>query len=55
MNTQTNTQTNEDKILNFIDGPLTKILIGLVIGSLIVIALYNGIVLNGFSSGSWAV
>lgn len=49
-----NAQT-EDKILNFIDGPLTKILIGAVIISLIIIVLYNGIVLNGFSSGSWAV
>jgi len=54
MNTQTKTQT-EDKILNFIDGPLTKILIFAVIGSLLALIIYNGVFLNGFNSGSWSV
>ena len=54
MNTQTQTQT-EDKVLNFIDGPLTKILIFAVIGSLLALVIYNGVLLNGFSSGSWGL
>ena len=49
MNTQTQTQT-EDKILNFIDGPLTKILIFAVIGCLVAIVFYNGLIQGGFSS-----
>jgi len=52
MNTQTHTQT-EDKILNFIDGPLTKILIFAVIGCLLAIVFYNGLIQGGFSSASW--
>ena len=54
MNTQTQTQT-EDKVLNFIDGPLTKLLIFAVIGSLLALVIYNGVLLNGFSSGSWGL
>ena len=54
MNTQTHTQT-EDKILNFIDGPLTKILIFAVIGSLLALVIYNGLIQGGFSSGSWGL
>ena len=46
-------KTQEDKILNFIDGTLTKIFISLVIVSLLSIVFYNGIILNGFSAASW--
>ena len=54
MNTQTHTQT-EDKILNFIDGPLTKILVFAVIGCLVAIVFYNGLIQGGFSSASWGL
>ena len=54
MNTQTQTQT-EDKILKFIDGPLTKILVFAVIGCLVAIVFYNGLIQGGFSSGSWGL
>lgn len=54
MNTQTHTQT-EDRILKFIDGPLTKILIFAVIGCLLAIVFYNGILQGGFNSGSWGL
>ena len=54
MNTQTHTQT-EDKILNFIDGPLTKILIFAVIGCLLAIVFYNGLIQGGFNSASWGL
>ena len=54
MNTQTHTQT-EDKVLKFIEGPLTKILVSIVIGSLLVIVFYNGIFLNGFANSSWGL
>ncbi len=54
MNTQTHTQT-EDKVLNFIDGPLTKVLIFAVIGCLVVIVFYNGLIQGGFSSASWGL
>lgn len=48
------TQT-EDKVLNFIDGPLTKFTIYAVICCLLAIVFYNGILQGGFSSGSWGL
>lgn len=54
MHTQTQTQA-EDKILKFIDGPLTKILVFAVIGSLLALVIYNGILQGGFNSGSWGL
>ena len=54
MKTQTHRQ-NEDKILKFIDGPLTKITVYAIIGSLLALVIYNGVLLNGFSSGSWGL
>lgn len=52
MNTQTQT---EDKVLKFIEGPLTKYTIYTIIGGLLTIIFYNGIILNGFSFGSWGL
>ena len=54
MKTQTHTQT-EDKLLKFIEGPLTKVTIYAVIVSLLALVIYNGVLLNGFSSGSWGL
>ena len=54
MKTQ-NTINTEDKVLRFIDGALTKFTIYAVIGSLLALVIYNGILLNGFSSGSWGL
>jgi hypothetical protein len=50
-----NSLTQEDKVLNFIDGPLTKLLIFAVIGCLVAIVFYNGLIQGGFSSGSWGL
>ncbi len=54
MKTQ-NTINTEDKVLRFIDGALTKFTIYAVIGSLLAIVLYNGLIQGGFSSGSWGL
>ena len=54
MKTQTQTQ-NEDKVLKFIEGPLTKITVYAVIGCLLAIVFYNGLIQGGFSSGSWGL
>lgn len=54
MKTQTHTQ-NEDKVLKFIEGPLTKITICAVIGCLLAIVFYNGLIQGGFSSASWGL
>lgn len=54
MKTQ-NTINTEDKVLRFIDGALTKFTIYAVIGSLLAIVLYNGLIEGGFSSGSWGL
>ena len=54
MKTQ-NTINTEDKVLRFIDGALTKFTIYAVIGSLLALVIYNGVLLNGFSSGSWGL
>ena len=50
-----NLLTQEDKVLNFIDGPLTKILVFAVIGCLVAIVFYNGLIQGGFSSASWGL
>lgn len=54
MNSQTHTQT-EDKILNFIDGPLTKFSILLVMLCLLALIIYNGLIQGGFNSASWGL
>lgn len=54
MKTETHTQT-EDKVLRFIEGPLTKVTIYAVIGCLLAIVFYNGLIQGGFSSGSWGL
>lgn len=54
MKTQ-NTINTEDKVLRFIDGALTKFTIYAVIGSLLALVIYNGVLLNGFSSVSWGL
>ena len=54
MKTETHTQT-EDKVLRFIDGALTKFTIYAVIGSLLALVIYNGLIQGGFSSGSWGL
>lgn len=50
-----NTINTEDKVLNFIDGALTKFTIYAVIGSLLAIVFYNGLIQGGFSSASWGL
>ncbi len=54
MKTQ-NTINTEDKVLKFIDGALTKVTIYAVIGCLLAIVFYNGLIQGGFSSGSWGL
>ncbi|MGB4742674.1 MAG: hypothetical protein WBH49_03420 [Flavobacteriaceae bacterium] len=54
MKTQ-NTINTEDKVLRFIDGALTKVTIYAVIGSLLAIVLYNGLIQGGFSTASWGL
>lgn len=50
-----NTINTEDKVLRFIDGALTKFTIYAVIGSLLAIVLYNGLIQGGFNSASWGL
>lgn len=44
----------ETKFINFLD-KASKILIALPIIILLALALYNGVILGGFSSASWGL